>query len=604
MRISLHKKIFTGVLALIVALTFGAFAFTAFADDTETANTTTDYFTVTGADGASDSTAELKDGKLVFGFGEGAEAEFKRDLVLNDFGVKFAYEGKISLSFFYDSYDVNGVNVGTDDKPEYSTDVELKVSFDNDKVFVGDAEPVTVSVTDNVYDVSLHIANDASGYVFEVNVNGTEIPVTENNFKPYMFGGNVVGKFAFLSDEAAADASLYVDSVSQSGKTQDFVLDSENKIVPVQSVVLLDKEFYNGETAGTIVRRYASDITVSFTEYSIDKSENKSSDFKISVDEAYENDIYFDNATTKTLRLKTLDKEVQFKVVTTETVEDEEVETVYNTFTLKGIKDETAPEVQIDAAEAKASFEDALYRATREEYDVIGENGQMVTEEHYIRLGSGNYLEIPSMERFVKDDTTPYEDLSYTVYYRTQKSDWTSTSSFKIPVASEGKYEFYVLFKDADGNEMDKDQIVDKDGNLSAQTDRSGKQGLVANKLEQAQTWQTFEFGPVLVEDGKAATLPSSFYVNCHDGYYEPRTAIGQIGPLHYIVIVVDGRREGYSTGASIPQLQQLFLDEGAEFAFNLDGGGSTTLYFRGEVINMPSGGKERSVSDIIMFTN
>ena len=144
--------------------------------------------------------------------------------------------------------------------------------------------------------------------------------------------------------------------------------------------------------------------------------------------------------------------------------------------------------------------------------------------------------------------------------------------------------------------------IVDENGDLSAQTDRSGKQGLVANKLEQANTWQTFEFGPVLVQDGEAATLPSSFYVNCHDGYYEPRTAIGQLGPLHYIVIVVDGRREGYSTGASIPQLQQLFLDEGAQFAFNLDGGGSTTLYFLGEVINMPSGGKERSVSDVIMF--
>lgn len=144
--------------------------------------------------------------------------------------------------------------------------------------------------------------------------------------------------------------------------------------------------------------------------------------------------------------------------------------------------------------------------------------------------------------------------------------------------------------------------IVDENGDLSAQTDRSGKQGLVANKLEQANTWQTFEFGPVLVENGEAATLPGSFYVNCHDGYYEPRTAIGQIGPLHYIVIVVDGRREGYSTGASIPQLQQLFLDEGAQFAFNLDGGGSTTLYFLGEVINMPSGGKERSVSDVLMF--
>lgn len=144
--------------------------------------------------------------------------------------------------------------------------------------------------------------------------------------------------------------------------------------------------------------------------------------------------------------------------------------------------------------------------------------------------------------------------------------------------------------------------VVDEDGNLSAQTDRSGKQGLVANKLEQANTWQTFEFGPVLVENGEPVDLPSSFYVACADGYYEPRTAIGQLGPLHYIIIVVDGRREGYSTGASIPQLQQLFLDEGAEFAFNLDGGGSTTLYFLGEVINMPSGGKERSVSDVIMF--
>lgn len=144
--------------------------------------------------------------------------------------------------------------------------------------------------------------------------------------------------------------------------------------------------------------------------------------------------------------------------------------------------------------------------------------------------------------------------------------------------------------------------IVDENGDLSAQTDRSGKQGLVANRLEQENTWQTFEFGPVLVENGQAAELPKSFYVNCNDGYYEPRTAIGQLGALHYIVIVVDGRREGYSTGCSIPKLQELFLEEGAQFAFNLDGGGSTTLYFLGEVINMPSGGKERSVSDVIMF--
>ena len=144
--------------------------------------------------------------------------------------------------------------------------------------------------------------------------------------------------------------------------------------------------------------------------------------------------------------------------------------------------------------------------------------------------------------------------------------------------------------------------IVDENGDMSALTDRTGKQGLVASDLQAKNTWQTFEFGPVLVENGQAVALPKSFYVACADGYDEPRTAIGQLGPLHYIVIVVDGRRDGYSTGASIPQLQQLFLDEGAQFAFNLDGGGSTTLYFLGEVVNMPSGGTERSVSDVIMF--
>ena len=63
-------------------------------------------------------------------------------------------------------------------------------------------------------------------------------------------------------------------------------------------------------------------------------------------------------------------------------------------------------------------------------------------------------------------------------------------------------------------------------------------------------------------------------------------------------------KRAKKESAAKCSGLPKLFLDEGAEFAFNLDGGGSTTLYFRGEVINMPSGGKERSVSDIIMFTN
>ncbi len=456
MRISLNKKIFTSVLALIVALTFGAFtvrAFTvrAFADDTAEANTTADYFTVTDADNTSDSTAELKDGALVLAMGKDYEAEFKRELVLNDFGVKFAYGGKVNLVFYYDSYDVNGYKAQKTDEEgapiegeyEYKTEVENRISFDGMSVTVN-GEKKTVTSAES-YEVKLAVVNDENGYSFKITVNGVEFDITAAAaLKPYMFGGNAVGTFAFETF-AETESELKVDSISQGGQTQEFVL-TENAIVPVQSVVLLDKEFYNGDKEGVIVRRFASDLTVAFKEYSIDKSDVSASDFEISVDETYENDIWFDNSSTKTMRLKSLDKEVEFKVVTKETTEEEgaesETETIYNTFKIKGVKDETAPALKTDAAEAKASFEEALYRATRDEYEVPQEDGTVKTEEHYIRLGSGNYLEIPSMEGFVQDDTTPYDDLSYTVYYRTQKADWTSTSSFKIPVASEGKYEF------------------------------------------------------------------------------------------------------------------------------------------------------------------
>ena len=143
--------------------------------------------------------------------------------------------------------------------------------------------------------------------------------------------------------------------------------------------------------------------------------------------------------------------------------------------------------------------------------------------------------------------------------------------------------------------------IVDQRGDLSVMTDRREKQGVVAQRLLDEGVLHTFEFGPVLVENGEAVKL-SSAILRVAEGYLEPRTAIGQLGPLHYLVIVVDGRSPGYSEGCDLPTLQQLFLARGVSTAFNLDGGGSTTLWFDGEVINQPSSGDERKVSDIVMF--
>ncbi len=143
--------------------------------------------------------------------------------------------------------------------------------------------------------------------------------------------------------------------------------------------------------------------------------------------------------------------------------------------------------------------------------------------------------------------------------------------------------------------------IVDAKGDLSVLTDRREKQGVVADGLMDQGVLHTFEFGPALVRNGKATRLNFSL-VRSGEGYLEPRTAIGQLGPLHYLVIVVDGRSEGYSAGCDLPTLQRLFLEYGVSIAFNLDGGGSTTLWFDGAVINQPASGEERKVSDIVMF--
>ncbi len=145
---------------------------------------------------------------------------------------------------------------------------------------------------------------------------------------------------------------------------------------------------------------------------------------------------------------------------------------------------------------------------------------------------------------------------------------------------------------------------VDAEGNLGVVSDRKEeKPEALGKRLMVMGASQAWEFGPALVRDGQAIALPEKFSLqSTREDKQAPRTGIGQIAPLHYVVIVVDGRQKGYSGGISLPQLQRLFVSAGAQTAFNLDGGGSTTLYFHGEVLNQPSAGSERRVSDIVFF--
>lgn len=142
--------------------------------------------------------------------------------------------------------------------------------------------------------------------------------------------------------------------------------------------------------------------------------------------------------------------------------------------------------------------------------------------------------------------------------------------------------------------------VVDAAGNFSI----VGEDSVSAASLGEA--WQVFSFGPALINDGEIAVSVNE-EINGKSTNSNPRTAIGQAGALHYLMIVSDGRTSG-EAGLSLYQLAQVFQAYGCTVAYNLDGGGSSTMVLNGEVVNAPiggggrrsSGGSERAVSDIV----
>ncbi|MFC8849827.1 MULTISPECIES: phosphodiester glycosidase family protein [unclassified Micromonospora] len=127
-----------------------------------------------------------------------------------------------------------------------------------------------------------------------------------------------------------------------------------------------------------------------------------------------------------------------------------------------------------------------------------------------------------------------------------------------------------------------------------------------AAELVRAGVWHTLSFGPGLVADGAVIDGIDHVEIDTNFGNHsvqgnQPRTGIGVIDDNHLLFVVVDGRSAGYSRGVTMTEFAQIFVDRGAAVAYNLDGGGSTTMIFNGELVNNPLGrGEERGTSDIL----
>ncbi|MDQ0736124.1 phosphodiester glycosidase family protein [Arthrobacter agilis] len=127
-----------------------------------------------------------------------------------------------------------------------------------------------------------------------------------------------------------------------------------------------------------------------------------------------------------------------------------------------------------------------------------------------------------------------------------------------------------------------------------------------ADQLLADGVWNTLSFGPSLLADGEIAAGIEDVEVDTNVGNHsiqgeQPRTAVGVIDENHLVFVVVDGRSDGYSDGVTMTGLAEIMQGLGATTAYNIDGGGSSTMYFDGELVNNPLGrGEERGTSDIL----
>ena len=80
-----------------------------------------------------------------------------------------------------------------------------------------------------------------------------------------------------------------------------------------------------------------------------------------------------------------------------------------------------------------------------------------------------------------------------------------------------------------------------------------------------------------------------------------PRTALGITADHKLLLVTVNGRQPNISVGMTLTELADLMIELGAVQAMNLDGGGSTTMVIRDLVLNLPSDGVERPVSNAIV---
>ena len=153
------------------------------------------------------------------------------------------------------------------------------------------------------------------------------------------------------------------------------------------------------------------------------------------------------------------------------------------------------------------------------------------------------------------------------------------------------------LLRSESQSDDQEDLVIYKDGSM-----KIIKEGdVTAEELLDNNAYQVLSFGPALIENGKIAVDSSDEVGKAMAS--NPRTAIGIIDENNYVFVVSDGRTSE-SQGLTLKELAEFMQELNVTTAYNLDGGGSSTMYFNGQIVNKPTTNgnsiQERAVSDIV----
>lgn len=352
-------------------------------------------------------------------------------LIVDDLAIELNVPAAVSefkITLTYDSYFVNGVeNTGT-----HEFDKEIKNEF----TFAQTGD-LTVEITTADNDLSVKVGTDDKTNVgIYYKIKGADKRAAKIAFD-----------FTLTDDADITFKSINQKKSDGTDYKQTFVLDGDNKIATfAKSRAIINDLPMLQEAAGLKVI-YGKQYKLSFTIYSVfgDVSASdvyvKSESAGVSVDpySTKPKSVIFNNTVAATLKLCAGDDELENYSVQAAVGRD---------------TDAAAPKYINHAANTEVydQYKTLVENAAKKEYTVDD-----TTEEHSIRLG--DTYKIPSLKNLVTDDFNVYSDLTYTVYYRTPSKASGSASSLEFTVSEAGKYEFYVAFKDQNGNVMDKDDF-------------------------------------------------------------------------------------------------------------------------------------------------